>query len=139
MSNHDNHLNLIKIFHYIMGGLGCVFGMFPLIYVVIGQLVLHDAGPMANEFGNTQSEIFARNMMGTVFTVIGVVAFLILEAGAICALLSAKFIKERRNYWFSFVLACLMCLSAPFGTALGIFTIITLMRKEVKQAYGVSL
>ncbi len=122
-----------------MGGLGCLFGFFPLIYVVMGQLVLRDAGPMAGEFGNTHDEVFARNMMGTMFTILGAVMFIIFEAVAICVLLSAKFIKERRKYWFTFVLACLMCLSAPFGTALGIFTIITLLRKEVKEVYGVSL
>lgn len=41
MVNRDaEHLKLLSIFHYVLGGLLCFFGLFPLIYVGMGFLFL---------------------------------------------------------------------------------------------------
>jgi len=37
------------------------------------------------------------------------------------------------------VLACIACAFMPFGTVLGIFTIIVLSRESVKEIYGLRL
>jgi len=39
------------------------------------------------------------------------------------------------RYWFAFVMACIECLFIPFGTILGVFTIIVLSRESVKTLF----
>jgi hypothetical protein len=42
---------------------------------------------------------------------------------------------KRRGRVFSFVVAAILCLFMPFGSVLGIFTIIVLNRLSVRQLY----
>jgi hypothetical protein len=59
-----------------------------------------------------------------------------LMAAALLNVLSAIFLQTRRHRIFSMVVASLNCLQIPFGTALGIYTIIVLSRPSVEQSYG---
>ncbi|MEO1377496.1 MAG: hypothetical protein AAFW70_25095, partial [Cyanobacteria bacterium J06635_10] len=54
---------------------------------------------------------------------------------AIATILSGRFLKLHKRYWFSFVTACFLCLFTPFGTILGVFTLIVLCRQSVKDLY----
>ena len=58
------------------------------------------------------------------------------QALSISVFISERFLKQRRNYMFSFIFACLACAALPFGTILGVFTIIVLSRPTVKETYG---
>ena len=55
---------------------------------------------------------------------------------AACTALAGRYLKQRRRYIFCFVIACLNCLHFPFGAALGIFTIIVLLRPSVQSQFG---
>jgi membrane protein YqaA with SNARE-associated domain len=54
---------------------------------------------------------------------------------AICILFAGISLSRRRCYWFAFVVACIECIFIPFGTILGIFTIIVLSRESVKALF----
>ena len=54
---------------------------------------------------------------------------------AICLLLAGRFLARRVHYTFCFVMAALACMFFPFGTVLGIFTIIVLSRTGVKDLF----
>ena len=41
------------------------------------------------------------------------------------------------HYTFCFVMAALACAFFPFGTILGIFTIVVLVRPGVKEMFGI--
>ena len=41
MSQDEEHLRLLSIFHYIVGGLAVLFSFFPLIYAGFGVLMLY--------------------------------------------------------------------------------------------------
>ena len=56
--------------------------------------------------------------------------------GMVLNLLSAGFLWQKRNRLFSIVIAGLDCLQIPFGTALGVFTIIVLSRESVRELYS---
>jgi len=75
-------------------------------------------------------------MFGWFFFMAGLVCFLVGQAVSISVIVSGRFIKKRVRYMFSFVLACLACVFVPFGTILGVFTIIVLSRESVKAKYG---
>ena len=42
---------------------------------------------------------------------------------------------KRRKRMFSYVMAAILCAFMPFGTVLGVFTLIVLGRESVRQLY----
>ena len=74
-------------------------------------------------------------IIGGLFTCIGGLMFLAGQALAVSTILSGRFLAQRKRYWFVFVIACLQCSLFPFGTALGVLTIITLSRESVKELF----
>jgi amino acid permease len=75
-------------------------------------------------------------MFGWMFAVMGLLFFIFWQAISISVIVSGRFLKQRKNYLFSFILACLACAAFPFGTILGVCTIIVLSRPAAKALYG---
>jgi hypothetical protein len=69
------------------------------------------------------------------FIVLGAVFFLAGVIMAICILIAARCLSRRKGYSFALVIACLECLFVPFGTILGVFTIVALSRESVKALF----
>ena len=130
MDQDEEHLRLLAIFHYIVGGLAALFSCFPLFHVGLGCLLLNAPAPA---HGQPPPPLFGWFMIA-----LGAAFFLIGEAMAVCILLAGRFIRQRRRYWFVFVNACVECLFMPFGTILGVFTVIVLSRHPVKEMFGVA-
>ncbi len=59
----------------------------------------------------------------------------LLIIGGVCNLLSGLSIHARRHRVFSLVVAAINCIQIPFGTVLGVFTIVVLMRDSVRELY----
>jgi hypothetical protein len=55
---------------------------------------------------------------------------------AILVLIVGRFIARRKHYTFCFVMACVECVFMPFGTVLGVFTILVLSRQSVKGLFN---
>ena len=118
------HLRLLSLFHFIAGGLLALAGCVPIIHIVIGTLMVSGRIPGPPP------------QMGYLFIGMGAMLMLFLWGLGICLILSGRYLRQRRNYMFSFVVAAISCIQAPFGTLLGIFTIIVLSRPTVKAMYG---
>lgn len=131
----EENLKLISIFHYVVGGLGILFACFPLIHLSLGLMIVSGKFPPMVQQGHAPAPEFPREF-GWMFVAMGAVFFLIGQFCAISMLISGRYISQRKNYTFSFVIACIECVFFPFGTALGVFTIITLSRESVKALFG---
>jgi hypothetical protein len=59
----------------------------------------------------------------------------IMVTAAVLNLLSGLFLLRRKHRMFSVFVAAFNCLQVPFGTILGVFTIIVLSRDSVRQLY----
>jgi hypothetical protein len=127
------HLRLLVIFHYICAALVALFGSFFLIHVVLGILIVSGAIPMHD---NSVNGTAAPQWIGYIFILIGLIPVCIGWGIAILLFLSARHMSARRRRLFSIVIACISCGFMPFGTILGVFTIIVLSRPSVKMMYG---
>ena len=132
--NHDaDHLRLLSIFHYIVAGLCALFSLFPMFYTAMGAFFIWMARhPNPKQTGEPPPEF-----VGWIFVALGSTGFLLGLALAVCILIAGRALANRRHYWFVFVLACIECLFMPFGTILGVFTIIVLCRESVKKLFGI--
>lgn len=130
-SQDETHLDNLSVGHYVVGGLIALFACLPLLYFVIGLSLVMGGDSIMGEGGKEPPAAF-----GWIFAALGLALFLFGQAIALSLVLSGRFIKQRKNYLFSFILACIACAFVPLGTILGVFTILVLSRDSVKNAYG---
>jgi len=123
------YVKLLSIFHYIVGGLAALFSVFPVIYVVIGILAVCLPGSFESE-GEAMPLV-----IGWVFIIIGTVFVVLGWAFAFCVLLAGRYLARRVHYLFCMVMGAIECIFMPFGTVLGVFTIVVLARPSVKTMF----
>jgi hypothetical protein len=131
MNRDEEHLRLLSIFHYVVAGLGALFSLFPLFYTAMGAFFIFAAHHWPAKPGQEPPPEF----VGWIFIAFGSAFFLVGIALAICILITGRSIAHRKHYWFSFVMACIECIFMPFGTVLGVFTVIVLARESVKRLF----
>ncbi len=129
----EDHLRLLSIFHYIVGGLSALFACFPIIHLVMGLVLIFAPHQMSN--GSKESPE-AMAVMGWFFVVFAAIMILLGWTFAVCMILAGRFLARRRHYTFCFVMAAVGCIFMPFGTILGVFTIIVLLRPSVKGLFA---
>jgi hypothetical protein len=124
------HLKLLSAFHFVGVGLA-VIGLL----MVYGHYTLFNSMMSNSKLWQQQGappppiEMFASMKWMYVVFALGVAG-----TGAL-NLLSALFIRARRHRIFSLVVAGFNCFYMPLGTALGIFTIVVLVRSSVGDLY----
>ncbi len=121
----EQHLRLLSIFHYVLAALRMLLGFLPLVIVAF-MLV-----PMLAEsrHGGPPAVFFV------IFGGIMLVVVLVGVAMAAMMALAGWYLGQRRHHTFCFVVACIECIWTPFGTVLGVLTILVLLRPEVKAAF----
>jgi hypothetical protein len=125
------HLQLLAIFHYVVAGLAALVSFFPLLYSIIGGFLLYAARhPGPSDQGLPPA------ILGWIFIVLGSLSFLAGVAMAICILIAGRSLSRCKRYSFALVMACIECLFIPFGTILGVFTIVVLSRESVKALFS---
>jgi len=123
MNQDEEHLRLLSIFHYVVAGIAALMACIPFFHVAVGVTILvgeHD---------------FPR-FMGVFFIVIAALMIILGYTYAICMFVAAHRLAARSGYTFCLVMAALSCMFFPFGTALGVFTIIVLSRPSVRELFG---
>ena len=131
MNKDAEHLRYLSIGFYVYGALTALFSLFPLIHVTIGILIA--TGNFA-EGENPPPPFF-----GWMFAGVGATIIVIGMTMAVLNIIAGRFISKRKGYIFCFVMAAVACAFAPFGTVLGVFTIIVLLRDPVKEMFGRSI
>jgi hypothetical protein len=126
----EEQLRLLSIFHYVVAGLSALFARIPIIHLILGLIFVFAPHQFA---GNGQAP---PAIIGWFFVIFA--SFFILAGWtfAICVFTAGRFLAQRKHYMFCFVMGCVECLFMPFGTVLGIFTIILLVQEPVKQLFN---
>lgn len=129
MNQDEEHLRLLSIFHYVVGGITALFACFPCIHLAIGIALVSGAFPTRP--GQQGMDIIG----GWIFIVVGSVFILLGWTLAIAIINAGRFLARRSHYMYCFVVAAIECIFIPFGTVLGVFTIIVLSRPSVKALF----
>src|SRR5947207_4470187 len=114
MTSDDDHLRLLSIFHYVVGGLIALFGCFPIIHVTFGLIMLFSPDSFKGAKGDPPDALF-----GLLFVLGGgaIIAMFWIFAG--CLVATGHFLSVRKHYLFCLVIAASACMCSPFGTVLG--------------------
>ncbi len=122
----EKNLELLSIFHYILGALTAIFASIPLIHLGIGVMMLTGSFNGGDEIPR---------IIGIIFVTLGGVIVLGGWTLAVLIIIAGSRLKQRRSYNFCLVMAFIECLIVPVGTALGVFSIITLTKEPVKKLF----
>lgn len=125
------HLRLLVIFHYIAAALAVLgIGFLCLHFFIMNTVFGHpELWKTANRPPSLPPQVLT--ILKWAYAVFGT----FLATGGLLNLLSASFLRRRCHRVFSLVVAGLNCVHIPFGTALGVFTIVVLSRESVRDAY----
>ncbi|HEY8563387.1 MAG TPA: hypothetical protein VIL74_23615 [Pyrinomonadaceae bacterium] len=123
----EKHLDQLSLGFKIYAAVNALFSSFPIIHLVLGIAMV--SGAMGG--GRDAPPAF----MGWFFIIVAAAFILFGYAVSICSFYAGRFIKERRNYTFCFVMSCISCMFMPLGTVLGIFSLIVLSRDPVKDIF----
>jgi hypothetical protein len=121
------HLRMLSIFHYIVGGIAALFSLFPVIHLVVGLAMvtgrMEGTDPEARLFGWV-FVVFAGVFIACGMTLAGFIVY------------AGRCLRQRRRHMLCMVVAALSCMMMPFGTVLGVFTLVTLTKPSVKALFA---
>ena len=133
MNQDLEHLKLLSIFHYVVAGLMALVACFPVIHLAIGIAFL--TGNMPEPKGAAPPP----ELFGIMFTVIPAIFIVTGWVMVIFVALAGRSLAQQRRYTFCLVIAGIECLFFPFGTILGVFTIVVLIRHSVSSLFEANL
>ena len=122
------HLTMLKLGFYIMAGIHGFYFLCSLLYIAMAGLIAFGVTPTTGSPINPRFVASIVLGFGLAFLLFG------LAAGSL-TYFAGRSLGERRRRIFCMVVAGLMCLSIPFGTALGVCAIIVLNRPSVKDLF----
>lgn len=123
------YLKLLSIFHYVVGAMTAVFACFPLIHLAIGIAML---------CGAFEGKDAPPKFLGLLLIIFPGIIMLCGWAMAICIIVAGKKLARYQARTYCLVIAAIECVFMPFGTILGVFTIIVLMKDSVKELFSAS-
>lgn len=134
MNKDLDNLKTLSIFHYVVAGVIALFACFPIIHLIIGLSFLTGAIPEPPSQPNQPD--FPIKLFGLMFTIIPLIIIIGGWALAISTFIAGRKLAKQQGYIFCLVVAGILCTFMPFGTVLGVFTIIVLMRDSVKELFN---
>jgi hypothetical protein len=127
----EEQLRLLSIFHYVVAGLSALFACFPIIHLTLGLFMVFAPETFHNKGDNNAPPAF----LGWFLVIFAAMFILIGWTFAAFIFTTGRFLAKRKHYMFCLVMGGIECLFMPFGTVLGVFTIILLIQEPVKQLF----
>lgn len=127
-----DHLKVLSIFHFILGGLSALFVLVPVTHLFFGISLLTGIWPPDSPPPGPESwagwilVVWASFLMAASLTFAGLVTY------------AAVSLANEKRHSYCVAIACLECVLFPLGTVLGIATLVVLFRPSVKELFGVA-
>ena len=127
----SRNLNTLAVLQYVWAGLSFFSAIIIfIVYFILGTAFTSDVFPVSNADDQAVFQV-----IGGVFFIISIISVIILIATAVMKIMCGVFIQKKKNRIFCIVIAALECFNIPFGTALGVFTIVELEKPEAKEMF----
>ncbi|MEN8120690.1 MAG: hypothetical protein ABFS35_10100 [Bacteroidota bacterium] len=122
----NEHLNLLSIFYFIFGGLTIFTSFIILAYITLFSAIFTNIPMDGSDIKDFPLEILFFVFAGLFVFVFGY---------GILLVIAGVNIRKKAKRVFSLVVGAMALISFPFGTALGVFSIIVLTRNSVLELY----
>lgn len=129
MDRDAEHLKLLSIFYYIRGGICAFFSCFFAIYILMGMVFAVGAAASHGHNGAPPAAV------GILFAVIGCFAIIFGWIWSALVIYAGRCLAQRKHRVYCMVIAGISCVLVPYGTILGVLTLIVLGRPSVQQMF----
>ncbi len=128
MSQNDDVLRVLAVFHFVLAGMATMVALFPTVHLIVG------IGLVSGAF-TTPRDPFPFALVGWIFVILASCWILCGLLFAASMAMAGRMLLSRRRYFFCLTMAGLACMFMPFGTILGTFTIIILMKGDIRAQF----
>jgi uncharacterized membrane protein len=126
-SRDHRQLNLLSIFHNLVAALWAVVALFPVAYLGTGLEIIEGRFRGVPELTDTFG--WSVILWSTASVVLSVTM-------AVMTFIAGWRLAQRRARSFCLWVAAINCFFIPFGTVLGVLTLVVLSRPEVQEAFA---
>jgi len=133
----EEHLKLLSLFHYIKGAITLAFSFLAIIYLLFLSVLFDSIGTLQHQPLYHRAD-FPFDLFSTIMFFVWVIMLLVVVFG-ILQIVSGYYLKQKKHRLFSFIVGVFQLIEIPYGTILGIMTIIVLSRNSVEQQYQAQL
>lgn len=130
-------LRLLSLGFMISAGVAAFFALFGMLYVFIGIIMSFAFAHAPATTGHAGEPPPA--FVGWLFAGVGLVMFVFAMAVAAARFWTGRCLKRRDSRTFCMVIAAIGCLEFPYGTALGVPSLIVLGRESVRKLFTAPL
>lgn len=123
-----SYLRTLSILYYVFSSFNLLPLLIGALYAFMGLGLLNGTLPADTATQDTAS--------GWVLLGLAAAMMFIGIVGGILTLMAARRLSQRRSLTLCIVVAAVSCMQIPFGTALGVFTLIVLNRPSVKAMFA---
>jgi hypothetical protein len=116
----EDYLKILSICHYILGIVMLCFSSFSLLYIFVGAMMMK------------QAKSDEERMIGIIFIIISACVALVSYTIDILMIAAGYYLSRRKKHKFCLIVSCMELIIVPFGTVLGVFTLIVLLKPEIK-------
>jgi len=127
VSSDRDTLHLLSIFHFVLAGLIALIACIPLIHLAGGLFMI---------FGGVTEQEPGLSVVGGLFSLIAGAIILLGWGIAYLVFRGGQYLDRQENYHRCQIAAAVLCMIMPFGTILGVFTLITLNSDDVKKLFN---
>ncbi|MFO7627153.1 MAG: hypothetical protein R6V62_07840 [Candidatus Fermentibacteraceae bacterium] len=127
MTQDERVLDLLGVFHFVVGALMILGASIFLIHLAMGVAMVNGQFP---EGGDAPPQF-----MGWMFIVLPGLVILVGWTLAAFIIYAGKNLRNRTRHGLCLAMAGIECIFMPFGTVLGIFTLVTLMKEDVRLLF----
>jgi len=127
-----DNLKLLAILHFVLAAMSLLGIAFLFLHWLFMHTLIGNPEMWKNQKGGPPPEQF----LAIFYWFYAIFGGMILAAG-ITNVISGCMILKRRARVFSLIVAALDCMFFPFGTCLGVFTFVVLLRDTVREVYEV--
>jgi hypothetical protein len=124
------HLNILKIFHYVFAGIVAAFSCLFVFHIFIGWSIVFN-----HSFMGLPVEHRPPSEFGWFFIMAGIGAIVCAWSLALLNVYAGRCLSQHKKRPFIFVAAALNCLQMPLGLILGIFTFVVMFRPSVRDLF----
>ena len=124
-----DELRLLSLFHYLIAALAGFFALLPGVY--LGLALAADIDPFA-----TNLRLASAGRPGATALASAALLTLFLSACGLGVGLAGRALAKGRRYGFCQAMAFVAMPFLPFGTMLGIWSLVVLARPEVRELFG---
>lgn len=126
MTHDERVLDLLGVFHYVVGGLMILGASIFLIHMAMGVAMV------TGQFPDTDPP---PQIMGWIFIALPGIVILLGWTLAGFIIYAGGNLRRRKGHGLCLAMAGIECIFMPFGTILGVFTLVTLMKEEVRLLF----